>query len=699
MRGLFWALFCVAPLSGLAATYPTVQQAYDACRTQMATAELAYTSAGRSISSDKCWRDTSTNCFNMTYSYTNPPGTDSSPDVQCFATNTCVQDGSSSALFGYPGNVVDGSAVCDHGCSAAFHCNDQACHGSTMGQSVDIRSYGHVTDTSNACGSEPDIFAGNGIPPKPESAPQCSGSQCLKPYDTPPHVCDSNTGVCADTPSKNEPNKKDCGANSTSAECSGNPPPPPPDPPATDSCPGSAAQWTLDGMPFWSNDYPNCPQGPDSGCGPDKESVNGQCIPRCGQGQTWNGTGCRGTCQAGQVDRGNGCEPYCKAPQVQVGTQCQDQCMPGYVANGTGGCNLACGLNQSQSSDGSGCKSTCSGVTQSGACASSCSTGYTADANKICQPNTCGGGQVVLNGGCATVCSNGMIAVGSPPKCDPGNQANGGTDCNAPPSCSGDQALCSIDYQVWAGRCASKSKVSGGGDCGSAPTCSDATDPQCSIATSAWHIRCADSAKISGGGDCSGPPTCPDPTNPQCALVIQAWNIQCQPNNKITGGTTCTTAPVCGMATNAECQVATQAWNIRCAIKNPKFTGGNDCQTAPECDTGNTDLAVCGVLKQEWLARCAFSSTDTHGTDGTTGADDSDAKVIHESDEDGGLGSLDEGVFSFGGGSCPQLPTFTVLGHTFALSSVSWWCDALAVIGGIVYFFGAFFAARVFFGV
>ena len=121
---------------------------------------------------------------------------------------------------------------------------------------------------------------------------------------------------------------------------------------------------------------------------------------------------------------------------------------------GTGACSSGCPTGQAKAADGS-CTGACGAgkLWSNGGCvtAGACGTGFT-NQGGICQPNACTAGQVNNNGTFSNTCDQGMTAVNG--KCEPGNTDSGGTDCNAPPSCSGDGVLCNVDFQNWKTRCA-----------------------------------------------------------------------------------------------------------------------------------------------------------------------------------------------------------------------------------------------------
>lgn len=430
--------------------------------------EVCYGSTFREIASDGSnfgWGGTITN------------GNSSNPNDYpwCF-TPVCTAGGNApdSQFAGAP--MTDGQTVCDNGCEATFHCQNSACYIALGGASTGF-NFGTATETGNLCGT-------NGASENPNhNPPPCQGDVCFTP--SPPQMCDSE-GACAPIPGPN------CGTNNTSALCNGNPPPPPPNPPAGNNCPDTTSSWTYSGNAgtgnFSSDNFPNCPP-PNNSCPPGTTDVDGTCVSKCPPGQRQTDQGCVNQCQQGYTDVGGQCVPQCQGNTHLSGTTCVVNCPTGQTPSADGTyCVNNCPATTTVQPDGS-CKTVCGPgtVSSNGQCVVSCPTNTAADSRGVCEPTNCGTGKVVTNGQCATQCPQGQQVQGN--NCVPGDTASGGVDCSAPPTCSGDQTLCNIDYQTWADRCASQGKVTGGTTCDAPPVCTG-NELECAQLYQQWKSNC-----------------------------------------------------------------------------------------------------------------------------------------------------------------------------------------------------------------
>lgn len=274
-------------------------------------------------------------------------------------------------------------------------------------------------------------------PPPPEPPPptgtECfdsgTGSQvCLTPLVAPPdlpQICGTRDGNSVGCVVVDE-----CSTGEAGSLCAGEPAPSPPptndDPPRTYPEPDVSVTVTYCSGPgacseihVESSGPPDSP--PPEPCPEGSHREGGACVqsPRCPDGSSPVGGSCpapvgncpdgsrpvNGTCPAvGGGDSGAGCPPG----QVDVGGTCFAPCADG-SAPVAGACPAPVG--------------------------------------------TCPSGATPVNGRCE---------MGSP--CDPatdpngcsgeGNNAGGGLTCGAAPYCTGDLALCSIQFQSWKTRCA-----------------------------------------------------------------------------------------------------------------------------------------------------------------------------------------------------------------------------------------------------
>jgi len=372
------------------------------------------------------------------------------------------------------GFLTNGSVVCKLGCNAIFSPGS----GVGVGAGGLYLNPGRLIYDGTQCNGGPDAPPGKPQTPNPAPTGPCSGPFCYTPPDS---ICDQNTGICVHiqppnsfnpsptagaggcgtngvncAPSGSPPGpgpKPDCGSDSSAADCIGNPPPPPPNPPCgTNASPSGSGHFDSQVGKFDAQGYDPCNPPPNS-CPFGTRLVDGNCVPGCPPGQiNINGT-CTGTCPAGQTLQNGSCVTVCPAGQVLSGTQCVSTCPSGTVSNGAGGCTGVCPAGQVMVNGA--CQNQCpSGQSYTnGGCSSSCPSGTTSSGG-VCQPNSCPPGQVASGGSCVAQCPPGQTAQNG--ACVQGNSASGGTDCGAPPVCSGDQILCNIDLQDWKQNCPGK---------------------------------------------------------------------------------------------------------------------------------------------------------------------------------------------------------------------------------------------------
>ncbi|TAA20548.1 hypothetical protein EA658_06200 [Pseudoxanthomonas winnipegensis] len=180
------------------------------------------------------------------------------------------------------------------------------------------------------------------------------------------------------------------------------------------------------------------------------------------------------------------------------------------------------------------------------------------------------------------------------------NQAGGGGDCNAPPSCSGDAIACNTNWQLWRLRCTGTGTVTG-----------DPTNCTASYSCSGDSMQCA-----------------------QVALL----RVQACKSSDGSG-----TEPGQG---NGDGQ--------------PDWTKGGE----PVRDADNGENEPSAV--QRWGIPLSPSLLDREEI--------------------------------FGGGSCPVLPSFKIMGVTINPSDFTWWCTLVSVMRAAVLLMGAYTALMILMG-
>lgn len=135
---------------------------------------------------------------------------------------------------------------------------------------------------------------------------------------------------------------------------------------------------------------------------------------------------------------------------------------------------------------------------------------------------------------------------------------------------------------------------------------------------------------------------------------------------------------------------------------NGSASGGGTC-TQPYVCSG--DPIMCSLGQQMWLSRCGDRKGDANG-DGIPDALVGDAPQNPDPGEDVnptrwginvGADMLDtENIF--GAGSCPLMPSFSIMGVTVAPSEFPQWCTLVAVMRAVVLLMGAFIAISLLMG-
>ncbi|MCW6026713.1 hypothetical protein K4043_01650 [Stenotrophomonas sp. SRS1] len=191
--------------------------------------------------------------------------------------------------------------------------------------------------------------------------------------------------------------------------------------------------------------------------------------------------------------------------------------------------------------------------------------------------------------------------------------------------------------------------------------------------------------EFSGGDDCKTPPSCSG-SPIMCGQARIQWRIDCNTrrNNNISGGQ-CTQAgtPTCtGEKCNAmEYTQLLMQWRSACAAEKQLAKDG----TSPGAST--TDANGNGVADA------------LEGIGDATGPGDGNEDVA--SAKKWGIGvstSLLDTDNMFGGGSCPEPPSFTMMGSTISGSDFPYFCRFAAIMRGLILVFGAFTAVQILMG-
>lgn len=360
------------------------------------------------------------------------------------------------------------------------------------------------------------------------------------------------------------------------------------------------------------------------------------------------------------------------------------QTTPFLPVTGSTGCNRGCLVKYAQNADETSTVSPTGAVCTDEGLKNNCPSGsYWNGYMGVCEPidKPCPPDQKKVDGQCVPdgKCPDGMVAV---PGTTPGAVQQGALYCQpsqneCPPGSvkspsgqclPGDGQCATGEAKGKDGTCKRDSDGDGTPDSEEGPE-----DPN------------KDSA--SGGDSCNAPPSCSGNAI-SCIQVKIQWRIDCntRKNRNITGGT-CAAMPIC---TGDKCDAMEyssllQQWKAACALeklaKNGTGTPGDD----EACGAGDANCnGVADVLEG--------SGEASDPGDGTADVDGAKKWGIGVS-----AGMLDQGNI-FGGGSCPQPPSFQLMGVAISGADFPHWCKAMAILRGLILIFGAFTALKILMG-
>lgn len=187
------------------------------------------------------------------------------------------------------------------------------------------------------------------------------------------------------------------------------------------------------------------------------------------------------------------------------------------------------------------------------------------------------------------------------------------------------------------------------------------------------------------------------------------------------GGDSCNAPPSCS-GSAIMCGQARIQWRIDCNTRrNNNISGGHCSQSGmPTCTGEKCNAMEYAGLVLQWRSACAAeklaakgaetgaSSTDKNGNgvpdalEGVgeaTGPGDGAADVV--SAKKWGVGvstSMIDTTNMFGGGACPQLPSFSIMGATISGADFPYFCQFAAILRGLILIFAAYWAMRILMG-
>jgi len=196
----------------------------------------------------------------------------------------------------------------------------------------------------------------------------------------------------------------------------------------------------------------------------------------------------------------------------------------------------------------------------------------------------------------------------------------------------------------------------------------------------------SDPESFSGGDSCSSPPSCSG-SPIMCGQARIQWRIDCNTrrNNNISGGHCSQSGmPTCtGEKCNAmEYSSLLLQWRSACAAE--KLAAKDGAQTGGGAVGDANGNGVADALE---------------GVGEVTGPGDGNSDVA--SAKKWGIGvstSMIDTSDMFGGGSCPQPPSFTVMGAQISGSDLPYFCQVAAIMRALVLLFAAYTALRILMG-
>jgi len=346
--------------------------------------------------------------------------------------------------------------------------------------------------------------------------------------------------------------------------------------------------------------------------------------------------------------------------------------------SGSTGCNLGCTVKYSQNADETSTVSTTGSVCTDDELKKNCPAGsYWNGYMGVCEPvdKPCPAGQKKQDGQCVPdgKCPDGMISVQGT---TPGAVQQGSLYCKpAENECpAGNVKSPTGQCLPGDGQCASGEARGKDGTCKK-----DANNDGKPDEEEGDQDPNKDSA--SGGDSCDSPPSCSGNAI-ACMQVKIQWRIDCNTRRQVNiNGGTCDAVPICtGKGCNAmEYAQLMQQWRTSCAVE--KLAGKTGETAGPVGDANKNGVA--DVLE---------------GTGNVS--DPGDGKADVDGAKRFGIGVSTDRLNKeniFGSGSCPEPPSFQIMGFSIS-NDFPYWCQAMAILRALVLMFGAFVALKILMG-
>ncbi len=192
--------------------------------------------------------------------------------------------------------------------------------------------------------------------------------------------------------------------------------------------------------------------------------------------------------------------------------------------------------------------------------------------------------------------------------------------------------------------------------------------------------------------------------------------------DSFSGGDTCDSPPSCS-GSAIMCGQARIQWRIECNTRRNNNISGGQCTQAgmPVCTGEKCNAMEYTSLLMQWRSACAAEKLASK-TDSATGGSESDKNGNGVADALEGVGEVTSpgdgnadvaaskkwgiGISTsmvdtsnmFGGGTCPQMPSFSIMGVSINGSDLPYFCQFAAILRGLILIFAAYWAMRILMG-
>ncbi|MEA9732499.1 hypothetical protein [Xanthomonas campestris] len=185
--------------------------------------------------------------------------------------------------------------------------------------------------------------------------------------------------------------------------------------------------------------------------------------------------------------------------------------------------------------------------------------------------------------------------------------------------------------------------------------------------------------------------------------------------DEASGGESCETPPTCSGSAIQCIQVKIQ-WRIDCNTRRSQNISGGACTAVPVCTGKACDAMEYAQLMQQWRSTCFLEKLAKGDTSGGSNSDKNGNGVADVLEGMGTVPDVGDGKADiegakrfgirlstdkldrdniFGSGSCPQPPSFTVMGKTISGADFPYFCQAAAILKALIWIFGVYTAIQI----